>query len=155
MNAAGPKLEIKKAVPKGRGVFARAAIARGELVAAFTGWILSTHELTDDLFALQIDHDRWLCSHGDQLDDCINHSCEPNTGFLCGETVLFALRDIAPGEEISFDYATSIAEPGWTLECACGSPGCRKLIVPWGEMPTSFRDRMRPAALQYLRKVIY
>ncbi len=145
------KLEIRSAGPKGRGVFTQQAIAQGEYIAAFTGWVLKTAALTGALFALQIDHDLWLCSHGDQLDDCINHSCVPNAGFLSGEPILFALRDIGPGEEITFDYATSIAEPGWTLACACGWPGCRKLILPWVEMPSSYRERMRPAALQYLR----
>jgi SET domain-containing protein len=145
------KLEVRDAGPKGRGVFALRPIARGELVASFTGWTLATAELTDDLFALQIGHDLWLCSHGDHLDDCINHSCDPNTGFVTGQTVLFALRDIARGEEITFDYATSIGEAGWSLECACASPLCRKIVVSWGEMPAADRDRMREVALSYLR----
>jgi uncharacterized protein len=146
-----PKLEVRDAGGKGRGVFAVARIARGELVAPFTGWTLRTSELTDDLFALQIGHDLWLCSHGDQLDDCINHSCDPNTGFSSGEPVLYALRDIAAGEEIVFDYATSIGETGWTLDCTCGSPNCRNVIRSWGELPPDYRERFRPMALAYLR----
>jgi len=34
----------------------------------------------------------------------INHSCEPNVGFA-GNTVLVAMRDISPGEELTSDYA--------------------------------------------------
>jgi SET domain len=34
----------------------------------------------------------------------INHSCEPNVGFA-GNTVLVAMRDISPGEELTTDYA--------------------------------------------------
>jgi SET domain-containing protein len=147
-----PKLEIKGAGAKGRGVFARASIRRGEHIIAFGGQVLHTHDLTDDLFALQIDHDRWLCSRGEHLDDYINHSCAPNAGFVSGEPALLALCDIASGEEIAFDYATSIAEPGWTLECACGAPECRGLVLPWGEMPLEYRERMRPFALRYLRE---
>lgn len=34
----------------------------------------------------------------------INHSREPNVGFA-GDTVLVAMRDISPGEELTTDYA--------------------------------------------------
>lgn len=144
-------LEIKPAGGKGRGVFATRPIARGALIAKFTGWLVKTADLTDDLFALQVDRDLWLCTRGENLDDCINHACAPNAGFLTGEAVLYALRDIEAGAEITFDYATSISEAGWTLECACGAPSCRKVIRPWSEMPASYRDGMRFAALTYLR----
>lgn len=145
------KLEIRPAGAKGRGVFAREALVQGEYVAAFTGWVLPSAELSDELFALQIGDDLWLCSRGDRLDDCINHGCEPNAGFVTGEAVLFALRDVAPGEEIVFDYATSIAEAGWSLDCACGAPGCRSRILPWPEMPLAWREAMAAVALRYLR----
>jgi hypothetical protein len=145
------KLEIRPAGAKGRGVFTRERIGRGEYLAAFTGFVLETAQLTDDLLALQIGDDLWLCSRGEALDDCINHGCEPNAGFVTGEPLLFALREIQPGEEIAFDYATSIAETGWFLDCACGAPRCRGRVLPWPEMPAAWRDAMRPLALSYLR----
>ena len=146
-----PALEIRDSDITGRGVFAVDAIAKGDRIIAFTGWLVKTAELTDDLFALQVGDDHWLCSHGDQIDDCINHSCSPNAGFLTGEAVLFALRDIPTGEEICFDYSTSINESGWRLECSCGSRNCRKLILPWREMPKSFRQSREHVVLAYLR----
>lgn len=146
-----PHLKTEAAGEKGRGVFATAPIKQGELIARMSGWLAKTSELDDDWFALQVDHDLWLCSHGDQLDDCINHSCEPNAGFLTGETVLFALRDIASGEEITFDYATSLAEPGWTLECCCGAACCRKLVRSWLDEAEGYRRSKRHIALTYLR----
>jgi SET domain-containing protein len=145
------KLEIRPAGAKGRGVFAREGIARGEYLAAFTGFVLETAQLRDDLLALQIGDDLWLCSRGEALDDCINHGCEPNAGFVTGEPVLFALRDIAPGEEIAFDYATSISELGWALECACAAPRCRRRILSWPEMARSWRAARSSVALRYLR----
>ena len=144
-------LEVRDAGEKGRGVFTTAPISKGELVARMSGWIVPTAQLNDDWFALQIGHDLWLCSLGDQLDDCINHSCDPNVGFVTGEPVLYALRDIERGEEITFDYATSIAESGWTLECGCGSVECRKIVHAWSDMPRTFRMKMKPVALSYLR----
>src|SRR5271156_2863035 len=106
-----PALEIRHTEHKGRGVFALEPIARGQRILEFQGRVLKTAELTDDLLAMQIGPDDWLCSDGTLLDDCVNHSCDPNVGFVEGDRVLYALRDIAVGEEIGWDYSTSIAEP--------------------------------------------
>jgi hypothetical protein len=113
--------------------------------------LLPTQSLTEDLLALQVGRDLWLCSDGSSLDDQVNHSCDPNTGFIEGTPVLYALRDIEAGEEISYDYSTSISEPGWSLECHCGSRHCRGTILPWGELEPGYRDRLRGQSLNYLR----
>ena len=34
----------------------------------------------------------------------VNHSCAPNMGFN-GQVVLVAMRDVEPGEELTFDWA--------------------------------------------------
>jgi SET domain len=146
-----PKLEIRQTQTKGRGVFALEPIANGRAILEFKGRLLRTAELTEDLLAMQVGLDEWLCSDGSLLDDCVNHSCEPNGGFLHGDPVLYALRDIAAGEEIGWDYSTSIAEPGWALECRCGAPACRGIVRPWGELEPQDRDRLRAVALRYLR----
>lgn len=145
------RLEVRPAGPKGRGVFALEPIARGTRVLALSGRLLPTEALTDDLLALQVGVDLWLCSDGALLDDFVNHSCEPNAGFLDGEPVLYSLRDITAGEEICWDYSTSISEPGWSLECACGSARCRGVVRPWGELSDPDRARLRGCALSYLR----
>ena len=46
---------------------------------------------------MQVDEDVWLCSDGKSLDDCVNHSCDPNAGFAGNDPVLYALRDISAG----------------------------------------------------------
>ena len=54
-----------------------------------------------------------------------NHSCRPNAR-LCirqGRVEFYALRDIAPGEEITVDYGETHHEG--RLACRCGAPGCR------------------------------
>jgi hypothetical protein len=146
-----PKLEIRPAGAKGRGVFALEPIAKGQRVLALEGRELPSEALTDDMLALQVGPDLWLCSDGALLDDCVNHSCDPNTGFTTGATILFALREIKAGEEICWDYSTSISEPGWSLTCCCGSPCCRGVVRPWGELRPEERERLRPIALKYLR----
>ena len=56
----------------------------------------------------------------------INHSCEPNVGFA-GSTVLAAMRDISPGEELTTDYALFDDYDGM-MHCWCGTPSCRATI---------------------------
>ncbi len=53
-----------------------------------------------------------------------NHSCDPNAAFDA-EGMLVALRDIAPNEEITFDYLKhpTPASP-WNFACRCGSSNC-------------------------------
>ena len=144
-------LEIRPTGDKGRGLFACEAIAEGGLVIAMQGITLKTEELTDDLLAMQVGPDLWFCGDGNQPDDCVNHSCAPNTGFLTGDTDLYAVADIAAGEEITWDYSTSMSWPDWTLECRCRSANCRQIVKGWNELSEADRDRLRPMALKYLR----
>jgi SET domain-containing protein len=54
----------------------------------------------------------------------LNHSCRPNAR-LCirqGRVEFYALRDIAPGEEITVDYGETHHEG--TLACRCGAANC-------------------------------
>ncbi|MGH9840609.1 MAG: SET domain-containing protein [Blastocatellia bacterium] len=53
-----------------------------------------------------------------------NHSCDPNASFN-EEGILVALREIAPGEEITFDYLRHpIPASPWNFECHCRSENC-------------------------------
>src|SRR5437588_13106656 len=90
----GFPLEIRHTPTKGRGFCALESVPQGILVAVCSGQVLPTDELQPHHFAMQVGADLWLCSDGEQVDDCINHSCEPNIGFTTGEPVLYALRDI-------------------------------------------------------------
>ena len=56
-----------------------------------------------------------------------NHSCDPNTGYD-GLNVI-ALRPIAPGEELTLDYANFLDERAEPFECRCGSAQCRGRII--------------------------
>ena len=44
----------------------------------------------------------------------VNHACEPNAGVV-DDVVLVALRPIARGEEIFFDYSTTMADGTWQI----------------------------------------
>lgn len=59
--------------------------------------------------------------------DYMNHSCDPNTWFEADGSMT-ALRDILPGEEITYDYATSESRTDFTLACRCGTALCRGTV---------------------------
>jgi hypothetical protein len=147
----GPVLQIRDTGRTGRGVFAVHFIRAGTRILTLEGRTFRTADIPPDAFAMQLDEDLWLCSDGESLDDCINHSCEPNTGFARHDPVLYALRDIAPAEELTWDYSTSIAEKGWSLRCLCGSTHCRRVVLPFGELTRDEQERLRPTALRYLQ----
>lgn len=53
-----------------------------------------------------------------------NHSCAPNARLVIrdGRVEFYALRAIAPGEEITVDYGETHHEG--RLACRCGAPNC-------------------------------
>jgi len=64
----------------------------------------------------------------------INHSCEPNCEAQHGRGRIWivALRDIAPGEELTYDYGFDYGE-AWDHPCRCGSKRCAGYIVNSGQ----------------------
>uniref|UniRef100_A0A674GZD2 SET domain-containing protein n=1 Tax=Taeniopygia guttata TaxID=59729 RepID=A0A674GZD2_TAEGU len=62
----------------------------------------------------------------------INHSCEPNCYSRVihveghKRIVIFALRRILRGEELTYDYKFPIEEPAAKLPCNCGARRCRR-----------------------------
>ena len=73
-------------------------------------------------------------------DRYLNHSCDPNAGIVDNRR-LVAIRAIAAGEEIRFDYSTTMAEDFWTLECRCGSPLCRGTVTDFRLLPSEVKQR--------------
>jgi SET domain-containing protein len=134
------KTEIRTNKFNERGVFATEEILAHEIIVIFIGKVFTSKQfehIPDELkhYALQISDTAFLLSRTDRIDDfdaaeLINHSCDPNAGIL-GNTMLVAMRDIKPGEEICYDYAmsdTTDADSGW--DCLCESRLCRKKITP-------------------------
>ncbi|MBO0737356.1 MAG: SET domain-containing protein [Alphaproteobacteria bacterium] len=131
-----PKATKRASSIDGRGLFATAAIAKGEVVVVKGGYILSREQrdrigeklgpseiqITEDLF---IGPTAPTEREGGMMH--LNHCCEPNLG-LQGQIVFVALRDIAAGEELTIDYAMTDDEP-YEMECQCGRETCRKLIT--------------------------
>ena len=60
----------------------------------------------------------------------MNHSCDPSCWLriTADQFALIALRDIAAGEELTFDYSTTMSGDDWTMPCACASALCRGTV---------------------------
>ena len=60
----------------------------------------------------------------------INHSCDPNceTEISKGRVWIVSLREIEPGEELSYDYGYDL-EHWQEHPCQCGRPNCVGYIV--------------------------
>lgn len=117
----------------GRGLFARERVRAGETLLVwggdvFTGEMLSRMSEEKHRLSVQIEEDLYLVTPNEGPADWVNHSCDPNAG-LVGQIVLVALRDIKPGDEICFDYATSDGSPYDEFECGCASRLCRHHVT--------------------------
>lgn len=133
-----PKLTTKPSSMHGGGVFTVEPIMKGEVIVRWGGQVYTTQQLldgeTNDQTACQIDDDLHIASPASAIElidsDLMNHSCDPNT-WMDDEATISARRDIAPGEEVTADYALWVAYPGYETiaECHCKSTLCRHHIT--------------------------
>ena len=67
---------------------------------------------------------------GNALGDLafLNHACDPTTVFDTEARVLIALRDLAPGDELTFFYPSTEWEMNHPFVCRCGAPQCIRLV---------------------------
>jgi len=72
------------------------------------------------------------------LAHCVCHSCEPNCG-IRNLTEIFAIRDIAEEEQITWDYRCS-ENSNWVLdECLCGSERCTGSVGNFDSLSARFK----------------
>ena len=127
---------------KGHGSFAVQPIPVGTFVVCFGGTPLSfddfaSHNADRRSRSIQVDHDLVILGPPErEPGDSINHSCDPNLGLVAANR-LVARRDIAVGEELTYDYATSDSVPYDEFACACASPRCRGTVrgTDWARSP--------------------
>lgn len=94
-------------------------------------------------------NDKWDLDGDKSYNDArlINHSCDPNAEMVNEDDrlFLFALRDILPEEEITFDYGYDI-EHFLDHPCRCGTPQCVGYIVSRSQWPLLKRKLRRSRA---------
>lgn len=83
-----------------------------------------------------------------------NHSCDPNLWWINAFTQA-ARRDIAPGEELTNDYATSTGVADFRMDCGCGSPLCRGVVTgaDWQrvDLQQRYGENWTPGLLDLIR----
>jgi SET domain-containing protein len=131
-----PKAAVQASQIHGRGLFAKAPIAKGEIVCIKGGHIFNCKTLREIQKALgpaeiQIGEDFFigpLTEEGREGSMIFsNHSCAPNIG-VQGQIVFVAMRDIQAGEELTHDWATT-DDDDYEMACHCGASNCRKVIT--------------------------
>jgi SET domain-containing protein len=139
------RIAVRRSPIHGRGVFALRPIPPGERLIEYTGEVIPWEEAIrrhqdrpgEDSHTMFFDLgdgdviDGWV---GGNASRWINHSCDPNceTRQTGGSIVFRSLRDIAAGEELTFDYRLVTEDEGdddGTYACACGSARCRGTML--------------------------
>lgn len=129
-----PLAEMRPAPGAGFGSFAVSPIPAGTIVATFGGTLMrrATFDEQDPerrSRSIQIEEDSYLLGPVTrEPGDAVNHSCSPNCG-MGGAAQVVAMRDIAVGEALSFDYAMTDGSDYDEFDCACGSETCRGKVT--------------------------
>ena len=142
-----PMVEVRESVIQGRGVYAARAIRKNTWIVEYTGERISHAEADmrydDDnmdrhhTFLFTIDEHVCIDAFiGGNEARFVNHSCDPNCETVLAEKEIHivALRDIAAGEELTYDYGytlddESVEEALRRYPCRCGTAACRGTIL--------------------------
>jgi len=100
------KIKVKKSHIHGKGVFAKRRIRRNALVGIYEGNTVRKN----DIYVLWVEDDNGKAFgiEGSNELRFLNHSRKANAIFYGDK--LFALRNITPGAEITFDYGDEWAD---------------------------------------------
>ncbi|HEX5438266.1 MAG TPA: SET domain-containing protein-lysine N-methyltransferase [Gemmatimonadaceae bacterium] len=139
--------ELRASTIQGQGAFATRRIRKGERIVEYTGERITEEEADaryDDAgmerhhtFLFSLDDGRVVdAAVGGNEARFINHSCEPNCEAVIVRKRIYieAIRSIAPGTELCYDYAYERAddadeETERLYVCHCGSKKCRGTIL--------------------------
>jgi SET domain-containing protein len=136
-------LEVRQSTVHGRGVYAAGPIRKGTRVIEYKGtrvrWEKATPQADGPhtfLFGLTNGRDVIDPEIGGNEARWINHSCAPNCEAIeeGNRVFIYALRALAAGEELFYDYGLEVDEPRTKklereYECRCGSPDCRGTLL--------------------------
>ena len=145
--ASRPLCVVKNSKVHGNGVFAARKIPEDCCIIEYEGERISWKEAVRrenqkpadcfHTFFFSLENGK-IIDGGSQGNDArwINHSCEPNCEAReeDGRVFIHALRDIARGEELNYDYGLVMEErhtPALkrAYACLCGTPNCRKTLL--------------------------
>ena len=161
----GRRIQVRRSGVHGKGVYALANIVAGQRLIEYTGEVIPWDEALrrhphdpaqpNHTFYFHIEGGQVIdAKHGGNSSRWINHSCEPNCEAeetAEGRVFIRALRDIAAGEELFYDYGLVIDEP-YTARlkadyaCWCGTAACRgTMLAPKPPRPAKRSRSRKPA----------
>jgi uncharacterized protein len=124
-------LAVRPSAIDGLGVFAAQAIAAARKIGEIRGESISVDDAriratrTQRIMIVELSPKRAIdFSKSSDPMRYTNHSCRPNArlDISQGRVEFYALRAIAPGEEITVHYGET--HHRGQLACRCGAPGC-------------------------------
>jgi len=145
--ARGRRIQVRRSGVHGKGVFALTGIAKGETIIEYVGRVISwkqaqrlrPHDPSDPnhTFYFHLDGGHVIdAAVGGNSARWINHSCAPNceADETDGRVFIKAMRNIAAGQELNYDYGLIIEErytPKLKAEypCWCGARSCRGTLL--------------------------
>ena len=156
-----PKTRVGTSPIEGRGLFARQRIRKGEIVAIKGGHVYDARTLAKVKGRIAVSYiqiaDRFFIGALSAAEVArnkifINHSCAPNLG-IRGQITYVALRDIGPGEELTYDWAMEVHGRARTL-CRCGARRCRRVLTGRDWMLPRLQRRYRGYFSSYIEDKI-
>lgn len=154
-----PLAETRLVGVKGYGSFACQGMTRGTIAATFGGTAANRRDLADfpeerQRRSIQIDIDLFLVGPVDrEPGDSINHSCSPNCG-MRNATQVVAMRTIAEGEELTFDYAMTDTSDYDEFVCSCSTKECRGFVSGNDWRRDDLRQRYAGYFSPYVQRLI-
>jgi SET domain-containing protein len=157
----GRRIQTRRSGVHGKGVFAVQPIAEGERIIEYVGEVITwkeaqrrhPHDPSDPnhTFYFHIDEDRVIDAlHGGNSSRWINHACDPNceSDEEDGRIFIKALRNIAAGEELNYDYGLIIDEPYTKAlkaeyPCWCGAANCRGTLLAPKDKPKKKKGKKK------------
>lgn len=123
-------LRLRSSPIHAKGVFTTTPIRKGARVVEYDGERITCEEAdrrydgVSQTYLYKLDDEKTVID-GKNLGAFLNHSCDPNceTGEVRGRVWIYAMRKIAAGEELVWNYNLRDSED--PAPCHCGSPKCR------------------------------
>lgn len=138
----------KQSTIQGTGLFAKKTIPKGTRILAYQGLRVPRADLLDDVskgltsmrYIMHLNDTTVIDAEREGNDARFaNHSCTPNCEVICfdGIPYIYAMYEITPDSEITFDYKLNFQSPVHITEaqqkewfpCQCGSPNCRGTLL--------------------------
>jgi hypothetical protein len=135
-----PGLVVGPSAIEGSGLFAGSDLEAGRILIRLGGRLVDTDELARLIAAsdadprlpyvdsVSVSAEVHLVLPPGSVAHFGNHSCDP-TMWHVGPYSISARRDVASGEELTIDYGTNSAAPGFSMACRCGEALCRGVVT--------------------------